>query len=171
MDDMKDILNRDQKLWRQYQAAGRSADPNDDAPDGMALAAYLDGTLEAAERDRVEAWFAAAPERLDLLIGARQALAEPTAPAADSVVRRAAGLRSETGGLSVPGFSAGFGRLLALAGPFQPLGWVVVTGAVLMACVVGFELGRMGYLSTLAMEQTLAYDSGLGFDEVTEGFL
>lgn len=171
MDNMKDIPSPDRKLRRLYQAAARPADPTDDGPDSMALAAYLDGTLADAERDRVEAWLAAAPERLDLLIGARQALAEPTAPAPDPMVRRAAGLVPETGGLAALSFSAGFSRLLALAGPFQPLGWVAVTGAVLLACVVGFELGRMGYLSTLAMEQVVAYDSGLGFGEVTEGFL
>ncbi len=168
---MKDIPTRDRELWRRYQAADRPADPDDAAPDSLTLAAYLDGTLEPAERDRVEAWFAADPERLDLLIGGRRALAEATAPAPDSVVRRAAGLVAEPGGPAAPGFLAGLSRLLALAGPFQPLGWAAVTGAVLLACVVGFELGRMGYLSTLAMEQMVAYDSGLGYGEITEGFL
>lgn len=171
MGDMKDMPIRDWNLWRRYQAAGRSADPTEQAPDSMALAAYLDGTLEDVERDRVEAWFAAAPERLDLLIASRRVLAESTAPAPDSLVRRAAGLRSETRYLPVPSLSAGFGRLLALAGPFRPLGLAAVTGAILFACVAGFELGRMGYLSTLAMEQTVAYDYTLGFGEVTEGFL
>ncbi len=171
MSDMKDTPIPDRKLGRQDEAAHRSGDPTEGGPDSMELAAYLDGTLEDAARDRVEAWFAAAPERLDLLIGARQALAEPTVPAPDPVVRRAAGLLPEPGSLPVPGFSAGFGRLLALAGPVRPLGLVAVSGAVLLACVVGFELGRMGYLSTLAMEQVVAYESGLEFGEITEGFL
>lgn len=171
MGDMKDIPTWDRELRRLYKAADRPAGTTGDAPDGITLAAYLDGVLEEAERDRVEAWLAAAPEHLDLLIAARQALDEPSAPAPDSVVRRAAGLVPETGARPALSFSAGLGRLLALAGPFQPLGWAAVTGAVLLASVVGFELGRMGYLSTLAMEQVVAYDSGLGFGEVTEGFL
>ncbi len=41
------------------------------------LAGYLEGRLEAAEAERVEAWLASDPAALDLLLASREALAPP----------------------------------------------------------------------------------------------
>ena len=50
-------------------------------PGPMTLAAFLDDRLEPADRARVEAWMAAAPEGLDLVVAARLAAQAGSAPA------------------------------------------------------------------------------------------
>ena len=64
------------ELWARAREGWRVATAAPDAPDSMTLAAYLDGTLDQAARERVEAWMAASPEALDLMISARSAQAE-----------------------------------------------------------------------------------------------
>jgi hypothetical protein len=71
------------------------------------------------------------------------------------------------------GLAAELGGFLASAGLIRRFERAAVAVALLLACFVGFEMGRIGYdASTLAMEPMLAYESGLGFgDELTEGIL
>ena len=43
-------------LWARARDGWRDSTAAPEAPDSLTLAAYLDGTLEAAARERVEAW-------------------------------------------------------------------------------------------------------------------
>jgi hypothetical protein len=138
---------RDAELWRRLREEARAPAPAEglaaDAPDEMALAAYLDGTLDPPAREALEARLAAAPEALDLLLAARAALAEPDAAAPESLVRRASALVADPPGRSLAA------RLRGLFAPLrQPLGWSAAAAGVLVACVVGFQLGQIGYASS-----------------------
>ena len=55
----------------------------------LLLAAYLEGRLDEAERERVEAWLAADPEALALMIASRQALDAPAEVAPETLVAQA----------------------------------------------------------------------------------
>ena len=155
--------------WRATIAPGSA----EAAPNPLMLAAYLDGTLDEAGREAVEAWMAATPEALDLMIAAREALAaEPPGAAPVSLVSRAQGL--------VPAplrESAGLGaRLRGLIGfepeAWRPLAWAGVTAALLVVSAGGFELGRLGTDRLVPVQTaTLGDDLGLGLDDPADDFI
>ena len=66
--------------WRAFASPGEALGVSGEAPDPLILAAYLDGTLDLAERERVEAWMAAFPEALELMAAARQTLETACSP-------------------------------------------------------------------------------------------
>jgi anti-sigma factor RsiW len=130
-------------------------------PGPVTLAAFLDDRLEPADRARVEAWMAAAPEGLDLVVAARSAEQAGSAPAPEPVVARARALRPGPADRRFP--LAGW-----LDGVFAPLRIAAVSGvaaAVILAAVAGFELGRSGYLHMAALDGQQSEDLGLGFDQ------
>jgi len=158
---------RDRTLWRRLRAEYEDSAAGEAwAPDEMALAAYLEDRLEEAERAEVEAWLAAAPEALDLVLAARQALAEPSVAAPEAVVRRAAALVPEPPGSRLAGGLRGVFMPL-----WQPLGWSGAVAGVLLACVVGFQLGQSGYESTVTLEQLEIAEAGFVFDPADEEIL
>ncbi len=137
--------------WTAPTAAAPGAEP-----DAVALAAYLDGTLDPEGRARVEAWMAGSLDALNLVVAAREAGAEAPAAAPADVVRRAQDLvraRRVAGG----GFAARLGALLAPDAPFwRPVAWAGVTAALLLVSVSGFELGRAGTLQMVSRQVELA---------------
>ena len=125
-------------LWDQARAAnsagdGTSLDEND-------LAAYLEGTLDEAERDRVEALLASKPEALELAIAAREALdAAPVAEAAQQAFTlRAQALVAAPRPLAA---LRDFFRQ-AMQRPAQGLAFASIAAGFLMVSAAGFELGR-----------------------------
>jgi len=158
---------RHRALWRRYGAElQESTGGKLRASDEMALAAYLDGTLDEAGRAKVEAWLAAVPEGLDLVLAAREALVEPGIVPPEAVVRRAAALVPD------PPASRLAGRLREILMPlWQPLGWSGAVAGVLLACVVGFQLGQSGYESSVALEQLEVAEAGFVFDPADEEIL
>ena len=108
------------------------------APDSLLLAAYLDGRLDPDGREHVEAWLAADPHRLDVLLGAQDALAAGSEPAPDALVAQAQGLVApaapDAGGVPRDG--------AAESALWSRLYWPSAAAAVLMACVLGFQLGQ-----------------------------
>jgi hypothetical protein len=162
---------RDAELWRRLRDEARAGvdGGSEEAPDEMTLAAYLDGTLDERAREPIEAWLAAAPEALDLLLAAREALAEPGAAAPEALVRRASALVPDPPGR---GLAAWFGGLFAPAGGLaQPLGWSGAAVGVVLACLVGFQLGQAGYLSAQSLEQLADAEAGFVFDPAEEEIL
>ena len=163
---------RDRALWRRLRAerldtmAKDGAAEDGGAPDEMALAAYLEGRLGEAERAKVEAWLAAAPAGLDLLLAAREALSEPGMAAPEAVVRRAAALVPDPSGRKLADRARGI-----FAPLWQPLGWSGAVAGVLVACVVGFELGRSGYESSVTLAQLERAEAGFVFDPADEEIL
>ena len=138
----------DKALWRQFQQnlphspTGRvgAGGPAGVEPDPLTLAAWLDGRLEGAEREAVEAWLADDPERLDVILGAAEArgLAAVWPKRAE---QRAADL---------------------VASSRPPLRFLsAAAAAVLLVALSGFELGRFGS-EALADDPSFDFAADLG---------
>ncbi len=163
-------------LWARARPGWRASRTAEDAPNQLILAAYLDDTLDEAGRAAVEAWMAATPEALELIIAAREALAAATPGGLEaapvSLVSRAQGL------VRAPlRESAGLGAWLrGLIGfepeAWRPLAWAGVTAALLVVSAGGFELGRLG-VDRLVPVQTAALgdDLGLGLDDPADDLI
>lgn len=167
MTEKIDRDERDGALWRRLRAESKSAAAEQDkGPGEMALAAYLEGGLDETARAEVEAWLAAAPEGLDLVLAAREALSEPGMAAPEAVVHRAAALVPDPPGRELAS------RTWGLFAPlWQPLGWSGAAAGMLVACVIGFELGRSGYDSSVTVVQLEVAESGFVFDPADEEIL
>lgn len=113
-----------------------------EGPDSLALAAYLDGRLDEAARDRVEAWLAADPDRLEILLGTQDALAAGSDPAPEALVARAKGLVAAAPTTAREANGAVWPRLY----------WPSAAAAVVLACVLGFQLGQSREAETALAE-------------------
>ncbi|MGF1610035.1 MAG: anti-sigma factor family protein [Kiloniellales bacterium] len=167
----KHSSRQDRALWQRARPALASASSGapDETEAASLLAAYLDGRLDEAGRDRVEAWLAGDAEALDSLIAARAALdAELAVP--PGLIARAQGLVREPRKVTGPVVARGgvLARLRGLLIPDAPL-WqpVGLAAALLLACVVGFQLGEAGYSDLLADREMTTADSG--FDLAAAG--
>ena len=159
--------------WRALTAPGEASGAFGEAPDPLILAAYLDGALDAAEHERVEAWMAAVPEALELMAAARQSLEEDSRePSPESLILRAQGLvrpplREPTGLLA---WLRGLAGLEVQA--WRPLAWAGVTAVLLVVSAGGFELGRLGTERLVSVQSaTLGDDLALGLDDPADDFL
>jgi len=149
---------RDAALWRRARGPWAEAEGVAEAPDTVTLAGYLDGTLEAPARARVETWMAASADGLDLIVSARRAEGETVAVPA-RIVRRAQDLVRGRRLAAADGRGWSGVRLIAAArGVLRPVAWGGVVAAVLLASVSGFELGRSGAAHLAALDATLAQD-------------
>jgi len=130
------------------------------------LAAYLDGTLGAAARERVEAALASDPERLELLISAREALRAGPAAAPADLVARAQALVPEphppaaVWGARLTGWLAGqlAPVLDPVLDPRRGLAFAGIAGAFLMISVAGFELGRAEVVYSAQVDSLVAQE-------------
>jgi hypothetical protein len=167
------------RLWARARPGWRAAiapGSAEEAPNPLMLAAYLDGALDETGREAVEAWMAATPEALELMIAAREALAAdpPGAPDAApvSLVSRAQGLVRAP--LREP---AGLGAWLRGSIGFEPeawrpLAWAGVTAALLVVSAGGFELGRLGTERLVSFQTaTLGDDLELGLDDPADDLI
>jgi anti-sigma factor RsiW len=161
------------RLWA--RAGWRAAIPPEtvgEAPDPLTLAAYLDGTLDEAGRATVEAWMAAAPEALELMIAARAELGQVPGAAPESLVSRAQGLVRAP----VPEHFGLGARLRGLIGfepaAWRPLAWAGVTAVLLAVSAGSFEFGRLG-AEQLAPIQSAAIgdDLELGLDDPADDLI
>jgi len=154
--------------WRAVAGPGST----ENAPNPLMLAAYLDGDLDDTGRAAVEAWMAASPEALDLMIAARAGLAETPGRPPESLISRAQDL------VRVPAReSAGLGAWLrGLIGfepeAWRPLAWAGVAAVLLVVSAGGFELGSRG-ADRLASVQTttLGDDLELGLDDSADDLI
>ena len=172
MTDKPELSRRDRDLVRCALEARRDADPGSrgDSPlcDDLALAAYLDGTLDAQEREEVEAALADSPVDRELWLAARDGLAAPADPAPEAAIRRAQALVEAVPGTERPaerrvgppsrlgGWLGGLTEVFAPSlGPLRrTFGAALAALALVIASATGFELGRTGYGSLLAADQT-----------------
>ena len=134
-------------LWRRYRAWAETPPDAAAEPDAVALAAYLDGAGAEGERAAIEAWLAAQPEHLDLLIAARAAQGLAAPPPA-GLVRRA-------GALVEPPYRA-----------VPIVAWAAAAAALLLVAVAGFEMGRHGYDNVALIDEPPAADfaTAIGLD-------
>ena len=156
-------------LWAGAREGWRGARPAPEAPDPVTLAAYLDGTLDPEAGERVEAWMAAFPDALDLVIAARQV--EDPMPAPDALVARAQGLvRARPPART--GFRAWLGDLAGFrVDAWRPVAWAGVTAAMLVVTTGGFELGRMGAGELMPSQTASADDLGFGLGDPADDLL
>ena len=164
------------RLWARARPGWRAAHGSrsaEDVSNPLMLSAYLDGALDEAGREAVEAWMAATPEALELMIAAREALAaEPPGAAPEALVSRAQGL------VRAPATeSAGLGAWLrGLTGfdpeAWRPLAWAGVAAALLVVSAGGFELGRLGTDRLVAVQTAiLGDDLELGLEDPADDLL
>lgn len=168
----------DPVLWRQFRDGTRDqADQKQGGAvlDALTVAAYLDGSLDEAERGRIEAVLAHSPDDLELVMATREALGDAGAPAPDFLVTRACDLVPEQTALagrvlyalerlrsSVTGFSAWF---------WTPLAWSGVAAAMALVCTLGFQLGETGYAGVLAADQLPASETLIVLGPSVDEFL
>ncbi len=163
-------------LWARARPGWRASNRTqtaEDVPNPLVLAAYLDDTLDQAGRAAVEAWMAATPEALELMISAREALAaEPPGPAPESLVSRAQGLVRAPLRVSA-GLGAWLcGRIGVEPEAWRPLAWAGVAAALLVVSAGGFELGRLGADRLVPTQTaTLGDDLGLGLDDPADDLI
>ena len=169
MKEEKDKTKEGAALWRRARAGWQPV-ADDEAPDALLLAGYLDGRLGEAEAARLEARLAAEPALLDELLALREGLAETPEAVPDAVIERAraayAGkpapraVRAETTSL----LDRLFGQWLRPAVPaFAAL-------MVLLACAGAFEAGRYQG-ERLDATQTAEADSDVPVDLLIGGLL
>ncbi len=154
------------EVWRRFRAeAGPSAAPA--TPDPLTVAAYVDGSLEAPARDRVEAWMAAIPEAVELIAAARSLPGSPLLAAPAPLLARARGLVRDR---AAPAEPAGGGMRAWFSGLVRPSAWAAAAAAMLLAAVIGFEAGREATAS-LNASLTVAADDGADFGPTTDDLL
>ncbi len=160
------------ELWARAREGWRAAAPRPEAPDSLTLAAYLDGTLDEAARERVEAWMAASPEALDLVISARSAQAAAPEAAPDGLTSRAQGLVRERPRAARAGLGAWLSGLIAFqVEAWRPVAWAGVTAALLVVSTGGFELGRLGALYMAPVQTAAGDDLGFGLSDPADELL
>lgn len=144
-------------LWRRARAAWAEHEDPGDELDLLPLAAYIDGTLDANERERLEARLGCSAATLDLLVASRAALAEPAGAAPDGVIHRAQALVRNPNPRRVAALQGRWWTTRWVE-TFRPVVWSGVAAALALAAVSGFELGRVGVERLAALDQTMTED-------------
>ncbi len=158
------------RLWARARSGWRAAIAPE-TPNPLILAAYLDDTLEEADCAAVEAWMAATPEALELMIAARAGVGQAPEAVPENLVSRAQGLVR-----APPRRPAGLGAWLrGLIGfepeAWRPLAWAGVTAALLLVSAGGFELGRLGTDRLVSVQTAALDDLGFGLDEPADDLI
>lgn len=166
-------------LWARARPGWRSevaAQTAEGAPNPLILAAYLDGTLDEAGREAVEAWMAATPEALASMIATRAELGQGSPgtleAAPENLVSRAQGLVRAPVAVSA-GLGAWLHRLIGFEPEaWRPLAWAGVTAALLLVSAGSFELGRLGSEQLVPFQSAaLDDDLDLGLDDPADDFI
>jgi len=145
---------RDPALWRRWRAAAaKSAGREMPAPDPLLVAAYAEGRLSELAAERVEAWLAEDPARLEDVRLARELRQGGIAlPAPEAVLARASVLSDGRSG-----------KVLAFRRP-TPSGrswrvaaaWGSMAASLLVTGLIGFALGTDAYSSLMGDRQEMA---------------
>ena len=160
------------ELWARAREGWRETAPRPEAPESLTLAAYLDGTLDEAALERVEAWMAASPEALDLVISARSAQAAAPEAAPDGLMSRAQGLVRAPPRAARAGLGAWLSGLIGFqVEAWRPVAWAGVTAALLVVSTGGFELGRLGALHMAPVQIAASDDLGFGLSDPADELL
>ncbi|HTS91574.1 MAG TPA: hypothetical protein VMG55_06210 [Stellaceae bacterium] len=137
-------------LWRRWR---QSAEHATEAPDPMLLAAWAEHRLDEASAEAVEAWLAFHPEALEDALAARNVA--PPIEASVAAIARGSALVAQRDPKIVP---------LRRGAPAWRVAatWTSMAASIVIACLVGFELGGGLYAgvlgggqSDIAFEQTL----------------
>lgn len=170
-------------LWRRARPhvteGGWQPVAEDEAPDALLLAAYLDGRLFEDEAARLEARLAAEPALLGELLALREAVAAAAAgpeaapaPVLAGVVRRAQALRADsaaTRAASAPRLS--LAERLFGGFSLRPAVSALAGLALLLACAGAFELGRYQAERLDSTQPAVASESELPVEFLMGGLL
>ncbi len=160
------------ELWARAREGWRAAAPRPEAPDSLTLAAYLDGTLDEAALERVEAWMTASPEALDLMISARSAQAAVPEAAPDGLMSRAQGLVRARPRAARAGLGAWLSGLIGFQmEAWRPVAWAGVTAALLIVSTGAFELGPLGAMHMAPVQTAASDDLGFGLSDPADELL
>jgi len=150
-------------LWRRWRQQAEGAT---EAPDAMLLAAWAEHRLDEAAAEKVEAWLALNPKALEDALAVRSVAAPVEASAA--AIARGSALVTERDPKIVP-FR---GRAPAWR---TAATWTSMAASIIVACLVGFELGGGLYAGPLgggqsetAFEQTLLDGPASLFSDLDE---
>jgi anti-sigma factor RsiW len=157
-------------LWRRAREAG-APQVEDEAPEALWLAAYLDGSLAEDEAARLEARLAGDPALLDEVLALRETLAAGPAAAPAAVVTRAQALRPDQKAQQATARKEGswFGHLLA--GWLRPAVPAFAAVALVLACAGAFELGRYQGEQMDATQSAEVADSDVPVDLLLEDLI
>ena len=127
----------DRDLWR----LSRDTDaPDDEASRLLDLAAFVDGTLDEDERERVAAWLAVHRDDMSDVAAARALAAAPLADAPAEVIAQAAAAHPSLA--AAPAEIVAFPAARGQAANWNGLArWGSLAAAVLVAGWLGFNLG------------------------------
>jgi anti-sigma factor RsiW len=157
-------------LWRRARTGWQPVS-EDEAPDALLLAGYLDGRLSEAEAARLEARLAAEPALLDELLALRASLAAGPQAAPAAVVTR--GQAAYAGRAPVRIAQAAqpslFDRLFGVW--LRPAVPAFAALALLVAFAGAFELGRCQGERLDATQTAEAGDSDVPVDLLMDGLL
>lgn len=153
----------DKELWHRARTAWSEAPLEEDEPDPLVLAAYLEGRLDPGESADLEARLAADPAALELLTASGQALAAgPDAAVPEGLLRRAEGLvRAQ------PATEPEAGLLARLRGFFDlptQAAWGSFAAALVIACVAGYEIGYQSMDSGRNLADLPVQEGAVGLD-------
>lgn len=161
-------------LWHRCREGWRPP-ADDEAPDALLLAAYLDGRLAEEEAARLEARLTGEPALLDELLTLRATLAAGPQAAPAAVIARAQALRPEAPAVRGAGTekaAGAFGLVERLFGVWLRPAVPALAGiALLLACAGAFELGRYQAGQLDSAETVAASDSDLPVELLMSGIL
>ena len=84
----------------------------------------------------------------------------------EALVRRASALVPDPPGRNLAAWLQGLFTPIR-----QPLGWSGAAVGILLACAVGFQLGQIGYASSVTLEQLEVAEAGFVLDPAEEEIL
>lgn len=162
-------------LWRRARPhlteKGWAFVRDDEAPDPLLLAAWLDGRLAEDEAARLEARMIGEPALLDGLLALRQDMAAPSEGVPADIVKRAQALRP-AGTAARPATAPRRSLLERLLGfSLRPAMPALAGLALLVACAGAFEAGRYQAEQLSGGPSVAAVDSELPVDLLMGGLL
>jgi anti-sigma factor RsiW len=157
-----------QALWRMWKAAdGNAAGGRDDMPvlDELTLAAYVDGTLAAAERDVVAAAIASNPD-FSADVAAAAAPSETADASLEAIIARAQALVAAPSDVVVP-FRAARQQPHVGGTSWRLARWGSLVASLAVVSWLGFALGNDAYGSLTALELRARAPTGIA-DELLD---
>ena len=144
----------DKELWARARAELPDMEPPEPEDAMLLMAGYLDGRLEPAEVERVEAWLARDPAALDVMLSSRIDLSDQEADSVavpESLLSRAQGaVRPAPASDHEIGVGSWIGGLFGrFGGVLQPVG---VAAALLLAVLAGAEMAQSSFANLMTAQ-------------------
>lgn len=170
MSDMPGI-SPDYALFKRWQDGSGQARRRELPPDPLELAAYIDGTMDAAASAAIEAALAENPDLIPVVFGVETGAGREDAVVSPDLIRRLQALVPETGAeiIAFPSSrpegkmgSSDAGRTARRA-TVRPLAvWAAMAASLVFVSIAGFSAGMS---VEQAINRDAVHDAMLDFDE------